>query len=89
MSIITDELDFHYEPQLEIKSYIRRLLGEKRDIKNDTLIFQPELKNELTATEIFARKILSIVARIFDPVDLSAPFVITLKELLQSIGCLV
>ena len=78
ISRITDELGFLNEPQVETKSTICRVLGEKRDIMNGTLIFQPELKNKVTATEIFVRKVLSTVARIFDPVDLSAPFVFTL-----------
>ena len=50
---------------------------------NDTTINQPVLKNNLMAEEMSLRKILSAVGRIFDPLVLIAPFVITLKILLQ------
>ena len=57
----------------------------KWDTMNDTLMIQPVLKSNLTAKEMSLRKILSTVARIFDPRGLIAPFVITLKILLQKL----
>ena len=52
---------------------------------NDTLIIQPVLKNTLTAKEMSLHKILSAVARTFEPLGLRAPFVIILKTLLQKL----
>ena len=56
---------------------------------NDTIIIQPVLKSNLAAKEISLCKILSTVAKIFDPLGLIATFVITLKKLLQNFGNLV
>ena len=56
---------------------------------NDTIIIQPVLKSNLAAKEISLCKILSTVAKIFDPLGLIAKFVITLEKLLQNFGNLV
>ena len=83
ISNTTEVLDFLNEPKTENKRPAHRVLGSKWDTMNDTLIIQPVPKSNLIAKEVSLRKILSNIARIFDPPGLIAPFVITLKILLQ------
>ena len=78
LSSTTEVLDFLKEPKTENKSTIHHVLGVKWDTMNDTLIIEPVLINNITAKEMSLRKILSNVARMFDPLGLIAPFVITL-----------
>ena len=85
LSSTTKVLDFLREPKTENKCTIHRVLAVKWDTRNDTLVIQPVLKNNIAAKEMSLPKILSSVARMFDPLGLIAPFVITLKTLLQQL----
>ena len=85
LSSITEVLDFLREPKTENKGTIHRVLAVKWDTRNDTLVIQPVLKNNITAKEMSLPKILSNVARMFDPLGLIAPFAVTLKILLQQL----
>ena len=78
-------VDFLNEPKTENKSTCQRDLGVKSVTMNDTLIIQLKLKNNLTAKEMSLSKILTTVARIYDPLGFIAPLVITLKILPQKL----
>ena len=75
-------LDLLNEPKTENKRSIHKVSRVKWETMNDTLIMQPVLRNNLTAIERSLRK---IDLRIFDPQELIAPIVITLKILLQKL----
>ena len=63
---------------------MHRVLGDKCYTTDDTIFVQPTTKVTNT-TSFTLRTVLRTVARIFDPLGILAPFVITFKILLQNL----
>ena len=70
---------------IEEKSEIVRVLGQKWNLKSDTLIMKPLTDFSTDAIEYTQRKIFSLVCSIFDPLGILSPLTIRFKILLQEI----
>ena len=70
---------------IEEKSEIVRVLGQKWNLKSDTLIMKPLTDFSTDAIEYTQKKIFSLVCSIFDPLGILSPLTIRFKILLQEI----
>ena len=60
-----------------------RVLGVMWNTANDTFFHQKLTKVQEDKTDFALRKLLPLIARLFDPLGIIAPLVITLKIILQ------
>ena len=62
----------------------QRVLGQKWDVKNDTLIFRKPIL-DIKIERLQQRQLLSIAALLFDPLGMITLFAIRIQSLLQAV----